>query len=237
MDGQYVSLVGYEVVMRLKYYLRTLGLAIIMTALLMGVATSNKQSMSDDQIKQRALELGMVDPASVVLADLKGEETAEQEAKTEESKELLSEDSQLPSEEMQEITSSEENGQETFKQGEEEQDSNAYNSEKETEKENKQDASVTSMEEPEDVTKTEENNTPETEIKDSLEVVSFSVKKGDSSSSVSVALAAVGLVQDAAAYDQYLCRNGYDKIISVGTYEIPVGSSDQEIAQIITGKR
>lgn len=62
--------------MKLKYYMRGLGIGIAVTALLMGVAFSgHKETMTDEEIRQRALEMGMVDDESGVLAkDLKMDE-------------------------------------------------------------------------------------------------------------------------------------------------------------------
>ena len=55
--------------MNLKYYLRGLGIGIVVTALMMGIATSGKgEKISNDEIKERAKALGMVE-GSVVLAD------------------------------------------------------------------------------------------------------------------------------------------------------------------------
>ena len=64
--------------------------------------------------------------------------------------------------------------------------------------------------------------------------VTIQVVRGDSSVSVSKALAEAGLVENATAFDRYLCNNGYDKRISIGTYEIVMGTTEEEIARIIT---
>ena len=47
--------------MKLRYYLRGLGVGIIVTAIIMNIAFSNKQEMSDEEIKARAAELGMIE--------------------------------------------------------------------------------------------------------------------------------------------------------------------------------
>lgn len=54
---------------RLKYYLRALGVGIIVTALLMGYSQKGQARMTDEEIRQRAAELGMTDPRGV-LAEL-----------------------------------------------------------------------------------------------------------------------------------------------------------------------
>ena len=46
-------------------------------------------------------------------------------------------------------------------------------------------------------------------------------------------LAAAGLVEDAKAYDTFLCDNGYATKIHVGSYEILPGTSGEEIARMI----
>ena len=56
--------------MGLKYYLRGLGVGIVVTALIMGIAAgvNSKEKLSDSEIRERAKELGMVEE-STVLAD------------------------------------------------------------------------------------------------------------------------------------------------------------------------
>ena len=51
--------------MKLKYYLRGLGIGIFVTALIMTIASSNKGAMTDAEIMQRAAELGMVTPKTL----------------------------------------------------------------------------------------------------------------------------------------------------------------------------
>ncbi|MCR5832308.1 MAG: hypothetical protein K6G67_09245, partial [Lachnospiraceae bacterium] len=49
--------------MKLKYYLRGLGIGVAVTAIVMGLALSKntKGSMTDEEVKARAAELGMVE--------------------------------------------------------------------------------------------------------------------------------------------------------------------------------
>ena len=55
--------------MKLKYYLRGLGIGIVVTALLMGIVTKDNGAMSDEEIKARAAQLGMVEQRT--LADIR----------------------------------------------------------------------------------------------------------------------------------------------------------------------
>lgn len=50
---------------------------------------------------------------------------------------------------------------------------------------------------------------------------------------VSKSLEELGLVEDYLAYDRYLCDKGYDHSICIGTYEIPLGATEEEITRII----
>lgn len=53
--------------MRLKGYLRGLGAGIFISAVLMGIASSGKDTISDEEIKRRAAALGMVDEGSLLI--------------------------------------------------------------------------------------------------------------------------------------------------------------------------
>ena len=70
-----------------------------------------------------------------------------------------------------------------------------------------------------------------------MEKVKFTIKSGTGSRAVCNQLAEAGLIEDAAAFDQYLIDSGYSKRISAGNFEIPVGASDEEIAKIISRSR
>ena len=65
--------------MNLKYYLRGLGVGIVVTALIMGISLGGKkESLSDKEIKARASELGMVE-AGTTLKDNLPEKEEQQE--------------------------------------------------------------------------------------------------------------------------------------------------------------
>ena len=198
--------------MKLKYYLRGLGIGMIVTALILGISFSDRegqdaQTLTDDQIRERALELGMVDSSELTLAALQNNvrQTAEPEA-TEEP--AVTE----PPASTEEVTET-----------------------SEPESETSEEPGVT--EEPataeEKATSQEAETTPES---GTLQTVRITVNKGASSDSVSRQLQEAGLVEDARAFDNYLCNNGYSRSISTGTYEIEPGTSEEEIAKIITRK-
>ncbi len=70
--------------MKLKYYLRGVGIGIVVTAIILSV-TKKPEKLTDAQIKLRALELGMVEES--VLADLDNKaDTVKDEETTDEIK-------------------------------------------------------------------------------------------------------------------------------------------------------
>ena len=77
---------------------------------------------------------------------------------------------------------------------------------------------------------TEEAATEEEKVK------SITVSGGMGSETISSMLAEQGLVEDANSYNEWLISKGYDKKLRVGTFEIPAGSSKEEIAKILTTK-
>lgn len=206
--------------MKLRYYMRGIGICMIVTTLLLGVANDNKETLTDEEIKARAMQLGMVEEKAVVLSDLKVEEEVE------DTKEGVQESEVEMSEETEET-------EETLADTDEEHvdDTGETVTEKPEEADGQQSEEVQIEEVPTEEL-SEESAEPVEE-----NTVTLVIKSGASSVSVSKDLAEAGLVSDAGEYDRYLCGNGYDKILRVGTYEIAVGSSEEEIAKIITGKR
>ena len=193
--------------MKLKYYLRGLGIGVIVTALLMGIALSGrKETLTDDEIRQRALELGMSDDTAVLSDTLlpEGEAAANNqediEAEPEEAKQEVSEP-EVPEPEVA---------------GEEPDESE----EAEAEKNKPKDADEASSEAQPD----------ETGTITAGESITITVNSGDGSKTVANKLQEAGVIADATAFDLYLCQNGYDKRIAAGTHERKAGATEAEIA-------
>lgn len=62
----------------------------------------------------------------------------------------------------------------------------------------------------------------------------FVVRSGLLSSSVSRELQEAGIIEDSKAFDEYLEKNGYGRLVRSGTYKIPKGADFKTIAKIIT---
>ena len=89
-------------------------------------------------------------------------------------------------------------------------------------------------------TKTPDTETPDADTstqtaETAKKSVVLTIGRGDGSYTVSKKLADLGAVSSAGEYDTFLCENGYDKRIRAGTYTIPAGASDEQMARIITG--
>ena len=67
------------------------------------------------------------------------------------------------------------------------------------------------------------------------EYFTIQIAKGSSSETVSGLLKRGGAVDNADDFDEFLCKNHYDKKITPGVFKIPVGADYEQIANIITG--
>lgn len=194
--------------MKLKYYLRGLGLGLVIAAAVFLATGRGQRAMTDSEIRMRAAELGMVEETSV-LVDLAGTAHAEEN----------------------EQGSIEATGQERT-----EEESDKAESEQELETQTEQESFI--AEEPTKAPEADTMAAQETEVADApvtdSDTVTVVIRSGDSSESVSKRLEEAGLVSSASAYNQFLCGNGYDKRLAAGSHEIPVGATEEEIARALT---
>lgn len=171
--------------MKLKYYLRGLGIGILITTVILSLAGIGRKNMTDEEVVKRAKELGMVE--STLLSDLPDQTKAEEVRPTEPETPEPEESASTPETPVA----------------------------------------------PEETPVSPEDGNPDTPAGETVTLV---IGRGESSTTVSKNLQKAGIVEDAAAFDRFLCNNGYDKKIITGTYEIPYGASEEEIAKIITRK-
>ena len=203
--------------MKIRYYLRGLGLGILFAAVFFLLSDSgSKQTMSDEMIKARARELGMTE--NTVLSDI-GTTSVDNEILPTENETLSAENETLSTENETlpvENTSAEATAQEASEASEEAPESSEEASE------------IAENTDTAQMPQKEEMPSPEEE-----QNVSITVNKGEGSDTVSRRLKEAGLIEDAGEYDKYLMQNGYDKRISAGEHSIPSGADWQEIAQIL----
>ncbi len=250
-----------EKIMKLKYYLRGLGIGIVVTAIIMSI-TNKPQEMTDAQIKMRAAELGMVEES--VLSDLQvkeesnGDETVDDilnqfnEEKEEQNQEVVSETEveeenseqtagEAETENIEEnqpaedVENTEDDKAQVADEGIVEETASAENNT--TEKEDTQsNISVSGGAEVVDAKEVEEivGATEETEKQEEVQSSTIiKVERGNGSEVVSRRLYEAGLVESAVEYNQFLVKNGYDRRLSVGEHEIPAGATYEEMARIL----
>ena len=221
--------------MKLKYYLRGLGIGMAVTALILGISFSGRQgqeaqTLTDEQIRERASELGMVDSSELTLAALQNSaqpQTTMEPEVTEESK--LTADPETTTE--PEAPAEPETTTEPKAPAEPE-----MTTKPEVTAEPEMTTKPETPAEPEMTTKPEATKEPELITAPEQSQTTITIKKGSDSGSVSRVLYEAGLVENAKAFDNYLCNNGYSRSINPGIYEIAPGTSEEEIAKIITGK-
>ena len=216
--------------MNLKYYLRGLGIGIIVTALIMGIVTGGKgRSLSDEEIIKRAEQLGMTmesDVLSEALPEAEEEEAPMQEdasAQAELQDNAMEDGEQDP--QNAEAAPQEEEAEEGTEQQTEESipDEDAEESLPE---ESQQDGTEGADTAPEGEALQEADDQAEKEIP-------ISISGGEGSMSVCRKLQEAGLVASASEFDTFLCQNGYDKKLKAGDFEIPEQADPEQIARIL----
>lgn len=83
-------------------------------------------------------------------------------------------------------------------------------------------------------TETAETKTTDTNTKTPGNSVAFKVSAGESSYKVAENLYRAGLIDNPGEFNTYLEQNGYDNTIHVGTFNIPEGSTYDQIANTIS---
>lgn len=224
--------------MKLKYYLRGLGIGMLVAALVLVLSGNTGEKMSDEAVKRRAAQLGMVEKDKTVLGDIDKETTAEEEqasAAKEPSGETPggAEDVAAPTEPGEGAAG--QTGENTEPAGEEQTESDRAEAPAAAESQESEQARIEEIEQTAEEVADRAEEVAENAV--TGRTVILEVRQGDSSISVARRAAEAGLVQSAADFDVFLCQNGYDKRISIGSYEIMEGASEKEIADAITKSR
>lgn len=193
--------------MKLKYYLRGLGIGIIVTTIiLVSCFSMQKPKMTDAQIMEKAAQLGMIMPEqnSAVIAETETTEPEEKEKKNEQ---------QIAAGELQQET-------ETQTEVSKEQDTESR-TEVQKEQETEAAENSTASENAENAEQTQQ------------EPFTLVVNRGDVCRTMCENLAANGVIDDSEGLRKYLSEVGYASFISAGTYQIPYHASYEEITNIL----
>lgn len=202
--------------MKLKYYLRGIGIGLIITTLVMTAAfmLHKDDLISDEEICERAAALGMVMPDE----DTGGRDTLSNNKTS--PQELLD---SAPDEKKDGAS-----GEETDKNASGTNDNkNAFDK-----KDDKKNGGDDKKNDDQGDTAAKDEPAPP-EVSEEVEI---SIVGGEYSDIVSQKLFKAGLIDDAEAFNKFLANGGYDNLIQPGTYMIPVGVDYKAIVDIITEK-
>lgn len=227
--------------MNLKYYLRGLGTGILVTVILMGIALGGKkETLSDNEIKERARALGMIEEstrlADAATASPNEEVTTAPKASPKDGEETALDESGSavptpvanaasgPTADAASKSTADVTPKPTAKPTP-------------TPKAAETPENAASKPTPAAEPKAEESMKPVEEpvAEPSDGTISIQIARGDDSYAVCRKLEEAGLIISASDFDRYLYENGYDKRLNVGTYKIPEGTEPQEIARMIAG--
>ncbi len=214
-----------------KYYMRGVGVGILVCALILIISRKNTAAViSDEEIISRARALGMIESGEQSLTEATGVSDA-------------SDYTGVSSSPEQTVSPS---VQEPVSDGEEDPASST-----DTSPETSPEASPEPSNEPSSEPSPEPSNEPSPEPSEApspepspeagsdplltdLVYVTLTIYSGNSSDTVARRAEELGLVTNAKEFDSYLVTNGYANRIRVGSFEIPKGASYEFIAKAIT---
>lgn len=209
--------------MKLKYYLRGLGIGLMVTATICMLGGAGKAVITDDEVIARAEQLGMIQNPVLSQLPQPGSESNEVEKDKEKN-------------EMNDLEKSSE--EDTLQKPSEEDAPEAPSEEDAPEDPSEEDVPEDTSEEDvlQESSEEESESDPETSEEITNEYITITIVSGDSSVSVSRKVFEAGLVTSASEFDSFLCANGYDRILSVGEHRVKAGASMKEIAEALAGR-
>lgn len=201
--------------MRLKYYLRGLGLGIIFAVFIMMVGYRNHgSSMSDSEIIEKAKALGMVETkdSSGMKSDKKTDNKIDEKS-----------DKKIDTSEP-DTTISDTSAAEDTQTGTDNTDADNIASTADADTTASSDAAATDSA-ASDAAQPQQNTT-----------FTVTVGSGDTCRMIAERLQAAGIIDDAEKFRAYMGQKGVDQFIADGSHEIPYGASYDDIINILTQK-
>lgn len=218
--------------MKLKYFMRGLGVGILFSAVILALSFYNKpkENLSKDEILERARKFGLMteqeweeEKLNKTLVNMTGQPATSGAVSAETGSEGAINDKVEGSKDSPDFVTSSNPPEGTGKPTGDTQSTDAP-------------VSMTPSNPPAetdepDKDKPEDDKTP---LPSLLAVIE--VKGGMVSSEVAEDLQMQGIIDDADDFDQYMCDNGFAPQIQVGTFYVPKGATYLEIAEILMGK-
>lgn len=195
--------------MKLKYFLRGVGVGVIFGALIMLVAylTTGAGKLTDKEIIERAENLGMVMEEDTVIIGAKEDTASTTEAPT--TKEDITTEATTT-----EAIIGDDVSLEGVVDGAIENSTTEVSTEEAT------------------TESSDDDNTTEAKEGDKV-TAKISVTSGMTSQEVALLLQDAGIIDDYADFDQFLNENGYSTQIRINDYEFSSGMSYEELAQAL----
>ena len=208
--------------MKLKYYLRGLGIGILITTIIfiIGIHVNQDQMFSDEEVIRRAKALGMVMDETDGKTINELDKDKKQDSESKDQKDSQKEDSK-------ESKSDNKDKQEQAKDDQTKNDQTKADAE--SEKTQDSDAAAAQKQTVEQV---EVSILPEP---DGPMIATTS--PGEYSDTISQKLLDAGLIDDKAAFSKYINDTNVDNLIQPGTFTVPKGASYEEVAKILTTKQ
>ena len=200
--------------MNVKSYLKGIGVGMIVASLILIIA-GNMNKVSDEDVIARAKELGYVQSTSVSQHEVVDNTSSNTEQKKIEDSDKV------------ESTENNDANTDNAKADDKATDVNTNN---ENAEDKAYDANAdSSTTESANSDKTADNNAT------SSETVKVEIKSGMSSESAALAVKNAGLVESDTEFNKYLCSEGYDKRLRVGSFDIPKDADFETIAKSLCG--
>ena len=208
--------------MRLRYYLRGLGLGILFAVIIIAICGKGTEgSLSDSQIMQRASELGMVSTENVKNHTLSNDTEVVKKENVQDTEPAVADNSTGNNAATDNNAVTDNNAATDNAQQGQPADSQAQKNQAET-----QNAADTST-----ALQPEADSTPA-----ETQYVTITVMDGEVCRDIAADLQSKGLVDDAEKFRIYMGETGYASFIHNGDFQIPVGASYEEIANILLRK-
>lgn len=205
--------------MRLKYYLRGIGLGIIFTVIVLSVSNNSNKS-TDNSVNTENISSGKTDITHENSEDSKIIEDSEA-------------DSSIDGTENQSIK---ENINNTEISDKKEYENNQSGSQADDTSNQPDSQAVDTSNQPDSQVADTPNQPPALETVAEPQIITITVQQGEYCRPIAQKLKDAGLIEDAEDFRLYMGQIGYASFIHSGDFQIPMGASYEEIANILIRK-
>ena len=235
--------------MNVKSYLKGIGVGMIVASLILIIA-GNMNKVSDEDVIARAKELGYVQSTSVSQPEVVDNTSSNAEQnKIEDSDKVESTDNNVANADdkaTEDVNATDKttevNVSDNANADDKAADANTNNANADDKpNEASVDSNATDSANADNATETA-NTTNDTTVSDSSdktnassETVKVEIRSGMSSESAALAVKNAGLVESDTEFNKYLCTEGYDKRLRVGSFDIPKDADFETIAKSLCG--